>query len=230
MGNVNYVRGLRGVRAAYPLGFSPTGAIDPTYGYRISPTAIIMGAGVSATYPEISSLASACFLEWHLKTTNEGSGEVYGNYLSLQSGGTGTGYAYAYGALAKSVSGGYVAELAACYFKSQLSAGTVTGQSYVGFFEYIVDVGVANMPSGGVLQLVDIVSGSLNAVHGYIAIRTYGTAPFSNLFNIMDHSVGNNSHTVLLSTSGEDLPCSHTIKIRVGTDDYWIMLSDDHAA
>lgn len=215
MGNVNFVRGIRNVRAAYPLGFSPDGVATST-------TAVIMGAGTSTTYPEVDSMTGACFLEWHLKTTNTGSGEVYGNYLSLQSAGTGTGYVYAYGALAKSVSGGYVAELAACYFKSQLSAGTVTGQNYVGFFEYIVDTGVANMPSGGVVQLVDIVNGTLNAVHGYITLRTYGTTPFSNLLNIMDHTVGTASTTVLMSSSAAKTH-SHSLKIRVGSTAYWIM-------
>lgn len=230
MGNVTYVRGLKGTRAAYPLAFSPEGAYDPTNKLHLGVDCIVMGSGVSGSYPETSSVAGARFLEWHFETTNTGAEEVYGNYMTVRSAGTGTGYVYGYGGIASSQTGGYVAELAACYFKSQLTAGTVTGQSYVGFFEYIVDTAVANMPSGGVLQLVDIISGALNADHGYIAVRTYGTYPFSNLFNIKDHSVGSNSHTVLVSSTGEDIPCSHTIKIKVGTDDYWIMLSDDHAA
>lgn len=222
--SVNYVRGLKRVRASYPLAFSPTGAYDPSNKLHIGSTAIVGGSGVSTDYPEISSIASGRFLEWHFKTTNTGSGEVYGEYLSLQSGGTGTGYAYAYGALAKSVSGGYVAELAACYFKTQLSAGTVTGQTYVGFFEFIVDSAVANMSSGGCLQLVDIVSGALNADHGYMCLRTYGTYPFSNLLNIKDHTIGTKSATVLVSTINTAATnWTHGIKIRVGTTIMWLM-------
>ncbi len=215
MGTVNYIKGLYGpIRVGYPLGFSPSGIIDPTTGLALPTTAVIGGAGYSTTYPEISNLASARFLEWNLKTTNTGSGEVYGEYMSLQSAGTGTGYVYTKGALAKSVAGGYVAELGACYYKTQLSAGTVTGQNYVGFFEYVVDTGVANMPSGGCIQLDDIVSGTLNAVHGYIAIRTYGTYPFSNLFNIMDHTSGTGK-----------LFYGCTLKNRIGTTAYYIPLS-----
>ncbi len=215
MGNVNYIKGLYGpVRVSYPLAFSPSGIIDPTTGHTLSAYAIIGGAGYSTTYPETSSLASARFIEWNLKTTNTGSGEVYGDYMSLQSAGTGTGYVYTKGALAKSVTGGYVAELGACYYKSQLTAGTVTGQNYVGFFEYVVDSGVTNMPSGGILQLDDIVDGSLNAVHGYIAIRTYGGTPFSNLFNIMDHTTGTGK-----------LFYGCTLKNRIGTTAYYIPLS-----
>lgn len=215
MGTVNYIKGLYGpVRVSYPLAFSPSGIIDPTTGHALSAYAVIGGAGYSTTYPETSSLASARFIEWNLKTTNTGSGEVYGEYMSLQSGGTGTGYVYTKGALAKSVTGGYVAELGACYYKTQLSAGTVTGQNYVGFFEYVVDTGVANMPSGGCIQLDDIVDGSLNAVHGYIAIRTYGGTPFSNLFNIMDHTSGTGK-----------LFYGSTLKIRIGSTQYYIPLS-----
>ncbi len=215
MGTVNYIKGLYGpIRVGYPLGFSPSGIIDPTTGLALPTTAVIGGAGYSTTYPEISSLASARFLEWNLKTTNTGSGEVYGEYMSLQSGGTGTGYVYTKGALAKSVAGGYVAELGACYYKTQLTAGTVTGQAYVGFFEYVVDTGVANMPSGGILQLDDIVDGSLNAVHGYIAIRTYGGTPFSNLFNIMDHTSGTGK-----------LFYGSTLKMRIGSTLYYLPLS-----
>ncbi len=215
MGTVNYIKGLYGpVRVRYPLGLSPSGIIDPTTGLALPTTAVIGGAGYSTTYPEISSLASARFLEWNLKTTNTGSGEVYGDYMSLQSAGTGTGYVYTKGALAKSVAGGYVAELGACYYKTQLTAGTVTGQAYSGFFEYVVDTGVANMPSGGCIQLDDIVDGSLNAVHGYIAIRTYGGTPFSNLFNIMDHTTGTGK-----------LFYGCTLKNRIGSTLYYIPLS-----
>ena len=217
MGTVNYIKGLYGpVRVRYPLGFSPT--LPEGYGtlggHAPASTCVIMGSGISDTYPETSSLASGKFLEYHLKTTNVGSGEVYGDYMSLQSAGTGTGYVYTKGALAKSVAGGYVAELGACYYKTQLTAGTVTGQAYVGFFEYVVDTGVANMPSGGILQLDDIVDGSLNAVHGYIAIRTYGGTPFSNLFNIMDHTTG----------AGK-LFYGCTLKNRIGSTLYYIPLS-----
>ncbi len=217
MGTVNYIKGLYGpVRVRYPLGFAPTlpEGYGTSGGYAPASTCVIMGSGISDTYPETSSLASGKFLEWHLKTTNTGSGEVYGDYMSLQSAGTGTGYVYAKGVLAKSVTGGYVAELGACYYKSQLSAGTVTGQNYVGFFEYIVDTGVANMPSGGVIQLVDVVSGSLNAVHGYITLRTYGTTPFSNLFYIMDHTSGTGK-----------LFYESTLKMNIGGTPYYIPLS-----
>jgi len=217
MGTVNYIKGLYGpVRVRYPLGFSPTlpEGYGTSGGHAPASTCVIMGSGISDTYPETSSLASGKFLEYHLKTTNVGSGEVYGDYMSLQSAGTGTGYVYTKGALAKSVAGGYVAELGACYYKTQLTAGTVTGQAYVGFFEYVVDTGVANMPSGGILQLDDIVNGSLNAVHGYIAIRTYGGTPFSNLFNIMDHTSGTGK-----------LFYESTLKMRIGSTSYYIPLS-----
>lgn len=171
-------------------------------------------AGESESFPSISATAGKHFKDAYFKTTNVGALETYGDYMSLQSGGTGTGYVYAHGLMAKSVTGGYVAELGAAYYKTQLTAGTVTGQCYVGFFEMTVDAGVANMPSGGVIQLVDIVNGSLNAVHGYISIRTYGTTPFSNLFNIADHTSG----------SGK-LFYESTLKMRIGTTSYYIPLS-----
>lgn len=218
-GNVSYVRGLKGVRAQFPLGFSPIRGSESPSAY-----AVIFGSGVSESKPEVSSLEGAHFFDHYLKTTNTGALEVYGDYMHLQSAGIGTGYVYTKGAMAKSVAGGYVAELGACYYKTQLSAGVVTGQCYVGFFEYVVDVGVANMPSGGVLQLVDIVNGSLNAVHGYLCLRTYGSVPFSNFLNIMDHSVGNQVANVLFSSvKTAATNWTHGLKIRVGSTAYWIM-------
>ena len=83
----NSVKGLGGLFAKYPLGFSPaSGGRPETYG-------IILGAGASASARETSSKDGARFMDFYLASTSAGSSDVYGLNIDLDAQGTSSGYA-----------------------------------------------------------------------------------------------------------------------------------------
>lgn len=110
--------------------------------------------------------------------------------------------------------GALVAEVWGGYSKTRLSGGQATGQVGAHYFEMIVDAAVANCPSFGVIQLAGWVNGALNAEHGFIVFRDYGSAPLTNLFNIMD----------ITSGTGK-LWYGSTLRIRIGSAAKYIPLS-----
>ena len=112
--------------------------------------------------------------------------------------------------------GALVAEVWGGYSKTKLSGGQATGQVGAHYFEFIVDSGVSNMPSGGVIQLASWVNGTLNAESGFIQLRDYGTSPMGNLFHI---------NSEITSGSGK-MWYGRTLKIRVGGATKYIALSD----
>lgn len=173
---VSYVKGLYGALAKWPLGFSPKTASYSDY-------TVIMGAGKSAD-PEASTVDGANFMDFYLKTTGSGASDVAGLKIQLDAQSAGSGYAIK--ATGKTSAGVSHAEIGGIYAQAQASGGTITGQQYAGFFEYLIDSGVTNAPAGGCIQLSSIMSGTRSSVNGFISVRDYGADAahlMLNLFN-----------------------------------------------
>lgn len=203
---VSYVKNLYGALAKWPLGFSPKVASMSDY-------AVIMGGGKS-TDPEDSSVTGANFFDFYLKTTGSGASDVAGLKIQLDAQSAGSGYAIK--ATGKTSAGVSHAEIGGIYAQAQASGGTITGQQYAGFFEYIVDTGIANAPSGGCIQLAAICDGALNDETGFISLRDYGTNKLKNLFNIAPE---------IASGTGK-MWYGSTLRIRINSAAKYLMMSD----
>ena len=205
---VSYVKGLYGALAKWPLGFSPKTASYSDY-------TVIMGAGKS-TDPEASAVDGANFMDFYLKTTAPASGstDVAGLKIQLDVQGTGSGYAIK--ATGLNGGGSTHAELGGIYAQARVSGGRVSGQTYAGFFEYIIDEGISNPSKGGPIQLVSWVDGALNAVSGFIGLRDYGANPMVNLFDIDPE---------ITSGTGK-MWYGSTLRIRINDGAKYLFLSD----
>lgn len=195
MSNVNYVRGLHRVRVTYPLGLSVEGNASAA-------TAILLGAGLSTSYPESSDLDNHNFIELYLESTDDGSDQASGFKMTHMITGDRTGYCYALYSRALMSTSGYGSELVGGYFVSQLSAGQVSGQVYPLCGELIIDAGVDNSPSCSVLKLYAGVSGTLNAVNAWINLETWGTHAPDFLFNFAGTSYTPGARTTMYSQAG----------------------------
>jgi hypothetical protein len=190
---VKYVKGMHGF-VRFPLGFSPSSGKRPD-----SNVGILFGAGQDSSNLESSSIDGAHYLDFWLANVSTGTTEVFGCNMTLDVQGTSPGYAYfGHG----KVTTGTKSELGAAYLRTQLSGGQITGQAYAAFLEFIVDSGISNMPSGGVLQLVGWVDGTLNAVHSFIQCRDYGTNKLAHLFGFLDTSATPGAETTIYSPAG----------------------------
>lgn len=199
--NQNYVRGLHRVRASYPIGFTANPA-----GYSpLADSTILFGAGKytgGTYYNETSDLDNGRFMEFYLKSNDDGTGQASGFYMRHAITGTRTGYSYSMYVNAVMSTSGYSSELVAGYFVSQLSAGRVSGQVYPLCGELIIDAGVVNSPSCSVLKLYAGVSGTLNAINAWINLETWGTYAPQYLFNFAGTSYTPGAITTMYSQAG----------------------------
>lgn len=224
MGNVNFVRGLKGVRAAYPLAFSPSGVKDPTTGLAIPSTTCIFGAGYDATYREVMGAAFTHGISMYLTNTYTGASDAYGIYFDMDSTGINTASKYALGAHGIFTSGTGT-EIWGARVCGHLSGGTVSGQWGAATLEAVVDSGVVNQPSGGVLQLVSWNNGGgASDTFGFLNLREYGSAKCRLFLYSPDLTVSNQSATAIFSSvKTAATNWSHAFKINVAGTNYWIM-------
>lgn len=224
MANVNYVKGIRNVRAAYPLGFSPSGVSDPTTGRMIPSTTCIFGSGYSTTYRESMGASFTHGVSMYLTNTYTGASDSYGVFVDMNS--TGTNTASKYGLGIKGVfTSGSGAEIWGAHIRGQLSGGTVSGQWGAATLEAVVDSGVTNQPSGGVLQLVSWNSGGgASDTFGFLNLREYGSAKCKLFMYSPDLTVSTKSATAIFSTINTVATnWSHALKINIAGTNYWIM-------
>lgn len=239
MGNVTYVRGLKGVRAAYPLGLSREGIVPRA-------DCILMGAGRSHTNAETSTIAGSRFLEFYLEATNTASAaEIYGLSLNLYPDGTGSaigvrGYVnpgastkgYVCAVQGQSLqNGGALTDLWGIWGLASLGdgdgVGTVSGQVAAGKFSLGVVAG-ATMPSSGCIHLASgINSAGINALSGFIVLREAGAYPMPNLIYAPDFPIGAHvANTIFANYNTETQVGKFGIRIVIGATPYWILCTD----
>lgn len=231
MGNVNFVRGLKRVRAAYPLAFSPTGITDPTTGHALPTGTGILGAGYSTTYREVLGTSVTDGIGLFLGT-GATSGQVTGIRVDLE----GDSACDMVGVFAKIHTGSAIHNsayaLAGYAIPDSLQAGSGTIVGVGAGIEIPSDYGTAGTPQISVMELEWWNAEehlSMNTQNAYIGVRDYSTySLMSVLFNFHDVSPTANSATTLLATNhdhiGTDtLGAAVFIRCMYGTTPIWLL-------
>ena len=179
---------------------------------------ILMGKSTSKR----QSFALEDGLALFLRSAYGGADDVHGVMVDMDSVGDASACKYAFAAKGVLTSG-IITEMWGAHIRTQLSGGQATGQFGAATFEAVVDAGIANMPSGGVIQLVSWVNGTLGGSYGFINLRDYGTNPCLYFIFSPDNLLGD---TKILRTNTH--APTHGLRIMVNSVAYDICLTDTH--